>query len=69
MDSGIPVNACTIISEKYQKVLLVMEKTLASPEIVFDTIASTSGVETIEKARKSKRSNGNEKPNESDGGA
>jgi len=38
-------------SEEYQKVLLVMEMALTRPEIIFDTITSTSGVETIEKAR------------------
>ena len=55
-------------SEEYQKVLLVMEMALAPPEIVFDTISSTSGVETIEKARKNKTNKVNEKPDTSDGG-
>lgn len=38
-------------SEDYQKVLLVMEMAITPPEIRFDTIISSSGVETIEKAR------------------
>jgi quinol monooxygenase YgiN len=37
-------------SEDYRKVLLVMEMACAPPEIRFDTITGTSGVETIEKA-------------------
>ena len=55
-------------SEEYQKVLLVMEMALSPPEIIFDTIASTSGVETIEKARTGKTKNVNEKPGNPDGG-
>ena len=38
-------------SDEYKKVLLVMEMACARPEIRFDNIISTSGVETIEKAR------------------
>jgi quinol monooxygenase YgiN len=38
-------------SDKYRKVLLVVEMAVEPPEIRFDTIAHTSGVETIEKAR------------------
>jgi quinol monooxygenase YgiN len=38
-------------SDEYKKVLLVMEMASARPEIRFDNIVSTSGVETIEKAR------------------
>jgi quinol monooxygenase YgiN len=38
-------------SDKYQKVLLVMEMALKQPEIRFDTISSSTGIETIEKAR------------------
>lgn len=38
-------------SDKYRKVLLVVEMATESPEIRFDTIAESSGVETIEKAR------------------
>jgi quinol monooxygenase YgiN len=38
-------------SEKYYKVLLVIEMAAEPPEIRFDTIAHSSGVETIEKAR------------------
>jgi quinol monooxygenase YgiN len=38
-------------SDEYQKVLLVMEMAITHPDIRFDTIVSTSGVEVIEKAR------------------
>ena len=38
-------------SDEYKKVLLVMEMACTKPEIRFDTVISTSGVETIEKAR------------------
>jgi len=38
-------------SDKYRKVLLVVEMAAEPPEIRFDTIAHSSGVETIEKAR------------------
>jgi quinol monooxygenase YgiN len=38
-------------SEKYRKILLVMEMAAGPPEIRFDTIAQTSGMETIEQAR------------------
>ncbi len=38
-------------STDYQSVLLVAEMALASPEIRFDTVVRTTGVETIEKAR------------------
>jgi quinol monooxygenase YgiN len=38
-------------SEVYRRVLLVIEMAEEPPEIRFDTIARTSGVETIEKAR------------------
>ena len=44
-----------IRSECYQKVLLVMEMAVRPPEIRFDTITDTSGVEIIEKARIRKR--------------
>lgn len=39
-------------SEAYHRVLLVIEMAEEPPEIRFDTIAHTSGVETIENARK-----------------
>jgi quinol monooxygenase YgiN len=39
-------------SEEYKKVLLVVEMANTKPEIRFDTITESSGVETIEKARK-----------------
>jgi len=38
-------------SEEYRKVLLVVEMALETPEIRFDHISSSTGVETIEKAR------------------
>jgi quinol monooxygenase YgiN len=38
-------------SEYYKKVLIVMEMAIETPEIRFDTIMGTSGVEIIEKAR------------------
>ncbi len=38
-------------SEEFRKALLVAEMSLAAPEIRFDEISSSSGVETIEKAR------------------
>lgn len=41
-----------LCSEDYQKVLLVVEMATTKPEIRFDTITDSSGVETIEKARK-----------------
>ncbi len=38
-------------SEKYRSLLLVLEMALKQPEIRFDTISSSAGIETIEKAR------------------
>jgi len=38
-------------SDKYHKVLLVVEMAAESPEIRFDTIAHSTGVESIELAR------------------
>ena len=38
-------------SEEYRKVLLVVEMAVEPPEIRFDEISRSSGVETIEKAR------------------
>jgi len=38
-------------SEKYRKILLVVEMSTEPPEICFDIIAHSSGVETIEQAR------------------
>jgi len=38
-------------SDAYRRVLLVIEMAEEPPEIRFDTILSTNGVETIEKAR------------------
>ncbi len=41
-------------SEEYQRVLLVMEMASMPPEIRFDTINKTFGIEYIEKARTTK---------------
>ena len=38
-------------SEKYRNVLIVLEMANKKPEIRFDTISSSTGFETIEKAR------------------
>jgi quinol monooxygenase YgiN len=38
-------------SDEYRKVLLVLEMALKQPEIRFETISSSKGIETIEKAR------------------
>jgi len=38
-------------SERYRKILLVVEMAAEPPEIRFDIIAQSSGVETIEQAR------------------
>lgn len=40
-------------SERYHKILLVVEMAAELPEIRFDIIAQSSGVEAIEQARKS----------------
>ena len=44
-------------SDVYRRVLLVIEMAEESPEIRFDIIAGTSGVETIEMARKQSEAN------------
>ena len=38
-------------SDDYRNLLLVLELALKAPEIRFDTISSSTGIETIEKAR------------------
>jgi hypothetical protein len=38
-------------SDEYRQVLLVLEMAMKQPEIRFDTISSSTGIETIEKAR------------------
>jgi quinol monooxygenase YgiN len=38
-------------SDKYRNVLLVLEMALKQPEIRFDVISSSTGIEAIEKAR------------------
>ena len=40
-------------SDEYRKVLLVMEMALYPPEVMFETISGSSGIETIQKARSS----------------
>jgi quinol monooxygenase YgiN len=42
-------------SDEFRKVLLVVEMSLEPPEIRFDEISGSTGVETIEKARKETR--------------
>ena len=38
-------------SDEYYKVLLVMDMALEQPDIRFDTISGSTGIETVEKAR------------------
>jgi quinol monooxygenase YgiN len=38
-------------SEEYRNLLLILELALKRPEIRFDTISGTTGIETIERAR------------------
>ena len=38
-------------SDEYLNLLLVLEMALKQPEVRFDTISSSTGIETIEKAR------------------
>jgi len=38
-------------SEEYRNLLLILEMALEQPEIWFDTISSSAGIETVEKAR------------------
>ena len=40
-------------SDEYYKVLLVMEMALKQPEIRFDIISGSTGIETVEEARNS----------------
>jgi quinol monooxygenase YgiN len=40
-------------SDEYRKVLMVLEMAIKRPEIRFDAISSSAGIETIEKARSS----------------
>ena len=42
-------------SDEYLKVLLVLEMAVKQPDIRFDTISSSTGIETIEKARSQTR--------------
>jgi quinol monooxygenase YgiN len=41
---------CHLRSDDYRKVLLVLEMAAKQPEIRFDTISRSTGIETIEKA-------------------
>ena len=40
-----------LCSEEYRNLLLILELALKQPEIRFDNISSSAGIETIEKAR------------------
>ena len=40
-----------ISSDEYRNLLLVLEMAPKKPEIRFDTLSSSTGIETIEKAR------------------
>jgi quinol monooxygenase YgiN len=42
-------------SEEYRNLLLVMEMALKHPEVRFNTVSISTGIETIEKARSSTR--------------
>ena len=42
-------------SKGYRNVLLVMEMALKHPEVRFNTVSASTGIETIEKARSSSR--------------
>ena len=42
---------CHLRSDDFQKVLVVLEMARKQPEIRFDTISSSTGIERIEKAR------------------
>jgi quinol monooxygenase YgiN len=42
-------------SDEYRNVLLVMEMALKHPEVRFNTVSTSTGIETIEKARSSTR--------------
>ena len=44
-----------IRSDEYRNLLLALEMALKKPEIRFDTISSSTGIETIEKARSQAR--------------
>jgi len=41
-------------SKKYNNVFEVMEMALKNPEVRFDTVSTSTGMETIEKARNQK---------------
>ena len=45
-------------SEIYRDVLLVMEMALKHPEVRFNTVSTSAGIEAIEKLRSSKAQNG-----------
>jgi len=46
---------CHLRSDDYRNVLLVLEMASKQPEIRFDIISSSTGIETIEKARSNAR--------------
>jgi len=45
-------------SKEYHNVLLVMEMALKHPEVRLSTVSTSTGIETIEKARSSKERSG-----------
>jgi quinol monooxygenase YgiN len=45
-------------SERYRDVLLVMEMALKHPEVRFNTVSTSAGMETIERLRSSKEQGG-----------
>jgi quinol monooxygenase YgiN len=45
-------------SKEYQDVLLVMEMALKHPKVRFNTVSTSTGMETIEKARSSEEQKG-----------
>ena len=45
-------------SKEYQDLLLVMEMALKHPEVRFNTVSTSTGIETIEKARSSREQSG-----------
>ncbi|MBP7866874.1 MAG: antibiotic biosynthesis monooxygenase [Acidobacteria bacterium] len=44
-------------SEEYRNLLMILELSLEKPEIRFDTISDSTGIETIERARSAGKSN------------
>jgi quinol monooxygenase YgiN len=40
-------------SDEYRNILLVLEMAVKEPEIRFDTVSGSTGIETVQKARRS----------------